>query len=54
MKKKVIAFIEDDTADGGLGMVFRSLAFFFVGCLLCFDTHEQWENSRVHSLCEIQ
>lgn len=29
MKKLKIAFIEDDTADGGLGMVFRSLANFF-------------------------
>lgn len=29
MKNKRIAFIEDDTADGGLGMVFRSLANFF-------------------------
>lgn len=29
MKKQIIAFIEDDTADGGLGMVFRSLAGFF-------------------------
>lgn len=28
-KKIVIAFIEDDTADGGLGMVFRNLANFF-------------------------
>lgn len=29
MKENIIAFIEDDTADGGLGMVFRNLAKFF-------------------------
>lgn len=27
--RKIVAFVEDDTADGGLGMAFRSLARFF-------------------------
>ena len=29
MSKEKVAFIEDDTADGGLGFVFRTLAKHF-------------------------
>lgn len=47
MKKKVIAFIEDDTADGGLGMVFRSLAFFFAKRSDVYYVSTRMNNGRI-------
>lgn len=47
MKKKVIAFIEDDTADGGLGMVFRSLAFFFAERSDVYYISTRMNNGRI-------
>lgn len=55
MEQKTIAFIEDDTADGGLGMVFRSLANFFSGKDKVYYLSTRSRENRIpDTICYIQ
>lgn len=47
MGNNVIAFLEDDTADGGLGMVFRSLANYFSNEYCVYYISTRSNNGRI-------